>query len=204
MRKYYANIWVLIVIISVMIGCTNSSTEKIASDFSIEIQDSKGDKYNLTKSDIYYQFYKSAQESGVLTSSWNSSFDIRSEFLTNFFVNRTNWIHTDAENIILPEELVEQYIQRYFDVDTHHLKKSAYYKQNLQGYELPLMGADSSSILKVVAESNTLTIYYETYYYSPEKKEDDIAKKGFVVVNIISYPNIFQYISNEVTYDVFA
>ena len=200
-RKIYAYLGALTMIFALLAGCAQPATEGSTENFPIEIEDSYGNKYSLTEADLYYNFYTTAQASGVLVSSWDNPSDISPEYLTNFFANHTNWVHTDAEIIILPQEAVEQYICRYFNVQPDHLRKSAHYQPNQAGYELPLVSAETSVITKAATQGNLLTIFYETYYYSPEKADDNIATQGNVTIEIQSYPVRFQYISNVITFD---
>lgn len=206
MKKFYVWFATLTMVVVIFTGCTqapkkNEEGKFKNNDFYIEIQDNRVEKYTLSSTDLFYRFYESAQESGILVYSWEHPSEIQAEFLSDFFSRQSNWnqVADDSVIVYVPQEIVENYIKAYFDIESKQLRQSWWYRPEQEAYELALYPHGAPSIItKATAEGNMLTIYYETY--NPFKKDYPVLRQGHVTIEIDKYPTHWKFISNEITY----
>lgn len=180
----------------------SASLSQSVDNLSIEIKDSKGDKYTLTYADLYYHFYNNAQKSGVLVYSWEHPSAIEPSFLSNFFSAQSNWnqVANDAVIVYLSQEIVEDYLKMYFDIQSTQVRQSMWYKPEQESYQLALYPWERPSIItNATTDGNMLTIFYETYNDFIE--ELPVLRQGQVTIEIERYPIRWKFISNEITYD---
>ena len=133
-------------------SCTNSqeSTATISSD-----------KYDLYRKlyfdDILY--------SAIASFTWDDPNILHPDLFVEFFSKKTqlNRLCTDADPVILPENMVEDYVKLFFDgIENETIRKSNFYLPEQHSYEIPIVtgGAAEISIEKMALEQDVLTISY--------------------------------------------
>ena len=161
------------------------------------VKDARGDSALLTLSDVFYRYYLSAFNGGVLIDSWESANDIHPSHFISFFVANTKWIQATWEDIHIPAQFFEPYIMRYFDVESDHLKKARHYNADDNTYELTQYPVEySSKITDVSTDDNILTIDYEQYGWDTDDTPY-ILGTGRLKIEIIYVRDYFRYVSNE-------
>lgn len=206
MKKFYVWFATLTMVVVIFTGCTqapkkNEEGKFKNNDFYIEIQDNRIRKYTLSSTDLFYRFYESAQESGILVYSWEHPSEIRAELLSGFFSHQSNWnqVADDSVIVYVPQEIIENYLKAYFDIESTQLRQSTWYRPEQESYELALYPHGEPSIItKATTEGNRLTIYYETY--TPYIEGFPVLSQGHVTIEIDKYPTHWKFISNEITY----
>lgn len=170
-----------------------SKTQVSSQSLSSQVQQ------NQNLDELYYKYFKDVADSAITSQSWDNASQIRPEFLVEFFGSRTqlSWLSTDAEPTTVPKELVESFVQLYFDIDAAYMRQSKFYNKETNAYDLsiPPSGAASYKVIDAVMKDNILTISYE--YYSPA---DDalVIREGKLNIEIMA-PTRFKYISCETT-----
>ncbi len=163
--KFWIPYFLLCAVISLgLCGCTSTSTlvhaqTNDSSEMSIDLSnESQQSSQNLDK--LYYKYFKDVADAAITSQSWDDASQIRPEFLVGFFGERTelNRLSTDDKPVAVPEELVESFIQLYFDVDTAHMRQAISYNKETHAYDLsiPSSGAVSDKVIDAVKKDNIL------------------------------------------------
>ncbi|GHU81362.1 hypothetical protein FACS1894191_8180 [Clostridia bacterium] len=147
-----------------LIGCTASSPVPRGSDISIDTDDLDG----LNKQYIYPIFI-----SGMTRTSWESPEDIEPDYFIDFFtslhdldesVDFDNYPEDELYNILVPADVLESVVQKYFDVAPEHIRKSRFFSSKEEQYRIVgIGGVAESRAISARLDGNILTIDFESF-----------------------------------------
>lgn len=134
--------------------------------------------------ELDYRYFKDVADASITSQSWNNASQIRPEFLINFFGTRTGLsiLSIDSDSATAPEELVESFVQMYFNVDTARMRQSVFYNKEANTYDIPIPpgGAATYKVIDAVIEGNITTLSYEYYSAADDKT---VIRKGILKID---------------------
>lgn len=134
-----------------------------------------------------------AVTANLTLNSWDDPKDIHPDHLFEYYEALV--IFGEVELIdgaeYIPQDIAEEVIRRYFDVDSSYLRTSSYYSLEQKGYFVGGLG----NVLDIIIEDTSIikditTITYALYY------NDAFQKRAKMKVRVIDKSN-YSFISNE-------
>lgn len=166
----------------------------IQSEFLLE-NNAKTEEYTLYN----HLYLKDICDCAIASYTWDDPNKLQPDFLVEFFSKKTQLyrLSTDSDPIIVPENIVEEYVQLFFNVKKESLKKSDFYLPEQHSYSVPIISPAPGNICidKVVSEGNILSISYS--FYRPN--ESSAFRHGTVQIQLPSNPSeAHRYLSCQV------
>lgn len=161
-------------------GCNHAIQSEYLSKNNAKIEE-----YTLYN----YLYLKDICDCAIASYTWDDPNKIQPDFLVEFFSKKTQLcrLSTDSDPIIVPENIVEEYVQLFFNVEKESLKKSDFYLPEQHSYSVPIISPAPGNICidKVVSEGDILSISYS--FYRPNKSS--AFRHGTVQILIPSNPS---------------
>lgn len=128
----------------------------------------------LDLTEYEYKYFLSLAKAGITSQTWQSASQIEPDYLVEFFSEKTglNRLSTDSKPIVISDDIVEPYVQLFFDVDASIIRQSNYYDRNSRSYRIPIAsgGAAAAKVIAVSEKDDIITISYN--YFSPSDEAE--------------------------------